>query len=314
MRSVIWIMFTMVIVVFAEDSIWNKIDKSPHISDKRADGYYREGLKDIENHKYQEALDKIHKASELDASRRHYFYNDIGRVYYERKEYAQAKKWFQKSIAEPKKNYRAYYNLGSVYYIEKDYINSIKYYKEAYKLNPINSEIVFYLGNSFFSNKEYDLAIESYKKSLEIDPKYADVISNIGLCYIYKKDYKKAEESYIKAVKFDKNNFINYLVLFELELIVDKEFNKKLEQEFLLKFQKEKNIVIVYDAYKILQKVSNEKEVDEDIKKWFNRYKNIKRIWIFNDIEKWIADKKDMMVQSKLEKILPLFRKNIIDE
>ena len=61
-------------------------------------------------------------------------------------------------------------NLGTVYYSKKNYRHAVKLYNKALKLAPNSASIYSNLGTAYFARKNYKLAAETYQKALSLDP------------------------------------------------------------------------------------------------------------------------------------------------
>ena len=305
--KIIFILLSFIFFVYAD----NPNKETLNLGNNQADVYYKEGLQYTKEKKYTLALKMLHKASKLNPKKNHCYYNDIGNIFYEQQKYEKAEVWYKKAIELTTKNYRAYYNLALIYYVREDFNKAIEWNKEAIKLNSKSKESHFLLGNSYFSLKKYELAIKSYEIVIELDPNHTDAIGNLALCYVCKQEYLKAETIYKKAISINDKNSIDYLVLFDIQLIQDKTFDKDIEKKFFKIFQNKKNVMIIYDAYKILQKISNKQNIDKDMKNWIETYKTVKKVWIFEDVQEWISKKNNKEIVSKLENALDIFRRQI---
>jgi tetratricopeptide (TPR) repeat protein len=68
-------------------------------------------------------------------------------------------------------------NLGTVYYARKSFGRAIRYYQKALKYAPNSASIYSNLGTAYFARKKYKEAVETYQTALKLDP---NVFENHG--------------------------------------------------------------------------------------------------------------------------------------
>ena len=120
-------------------------------------------------------------------------------------------------------NALAFNILGRLYYSREDYDNAKEWYEKALEseievFGPghINTATTLYnLGLSYQYMKEYDKAKSLYKQALEIerkvlDPDHADIAltyNNLGIVYSNLKEYNKAKDSYERGLEIQTKVF-----------------------------------------------------------------------------------------------------------
>jgi protein O-mannosyl-transferase len=77
----------------------------------------------------------------------------------------------------------AYNNLGFIYFNRKDMEKAEVNFRKAYEFNRRSPEIVSNMGLVYHSNGEYEKAIPYYEEALKIDPKHANTIQNLIRIY-----------------------------------------------------------------------------------------------------------------------------------
>ncbi|XP_055917959.1 stress-induced-phosphoprotein 1 [Eupeodes corollae] len=98
-------------------------------------------------------------------------------------------------------------DAGNVYYKKKDFENALKYYHKALEIDP--TDITFYnnIAAVYFEQKNYDECIKQCEKGIEVGREnradfklIAKALSRIGNSYRKLEDYKQAKTYYEKAM------------------------------------------------------------------------------------------------------------------
>jgi len=97
--------------------------------------------------------------------------------------------------------YKLYNNLGIVYFQKRDYKRAEENYLKAIYLNPKNHEAYNNLGSLYIETGKYEQAIPYLLKCIEISPSFYVAYFNLGMAYYLKNDYKKAREYFEKTLK-----------------------------------------------------------------------------------------------------------------
>lgn len=124
-------------------------------------------------------------------------------------------------------------NIGNVYYYKKEYKTAIDYYTQELELIKLNSDTINISNNSFASSyadafnnlgacfyfqENYDKSLNNYFKSLEINKKIKDsqgimiCYSNIAEIYLIKEEFDLCFEYYNEALELAKQNDDNYFI------------------------------------------------------------------------------------------------------
>jgi uncharacterized protein len=120
-------------------------------------------------------------------------------------------------------------------------------------------------------------------------------------------DHAKAIFYYKKSIAIEPSISSNYLNIFEINLVENRAFDKKIETTFLNKFKKDKQSMMFYDMLKIFQNAKMNKKYNLSL--WKNKYKNMNlNDWDFGTIDKWIETTKDDKIKIKLLKIVNDFK------
>ena len=97
------------------------------------------------------------------------------------------------------------YLLGIINFQKKNYANSNKIFQKAIIINSNNAEIHNYNAISFVKLKKFDLAIESWDKAIKIQPNFAEAYNNKGGCLVEIKQFDKALKNFEAAIKIKPN-------------------------------------------------------------------------------------------------------------
>jgi serine phosphatase RsbU (regulator of sigma subunit) len=168
-------------------------------------------------------------------------YNDIGYIYNEKGDFANALSFYHLSVDYAKKKAfisgltSSLTNIGNLYENLGDPDIALKYYLEALKLENgknkfVVSSTLFNIATIYKNKSELDTALTYYQNSLilfdELKNKngYAYCLNSIGYIYFLKKDFNLAQDNIKKALilfdelKSDKGKIFSYMYLSELYL------------------------------------------------------------------------------------------------
>lgn len=108
-------------------------------------------------------------------------HNNLGNVYFQKKDYEKSIAEFQLAIAINPAYGDAYHNLGNVYYQIQDLSKAAENYRKALELNPRLWQSHQNLAAIYFNQQWYDLAYEEIKKAIEINPTDENLKKNLSL-------------------------------------------------------------------------------------------------------------------------------------
>ena len=158
--------------------------------------YYHMGMYSIAIKSFQEAMDNLIKASELDV-KKNYNYNQftsfcclsLGDICLNNKNYIDAESYYNKSLDYSPDYIGGLHALGNLFYIKDDYKKSEDFFVKALDINPH-----FYmssLGMAFLkkSLNDIDSAIKYAEKCLEDSPNYFKANYFLGIIYFEKNDF-----------------------------------------------------------------------------------------------------------------------------
>ncbi|HOK91650.1 MAG TPA: tetratricopeptide repeat protein [Spirochaetota bacterium] len=173
-----------------------------------ADYYLERGYPDLAEKEYQEISYKWPENQESMFK--------LGTIYHMHKNYADAKKAYNKVIeadGTTELARKAMINLAIITSSDnqnEDNLNrSIQLIQRALLLKQDDADALLALGIIYSRKEMYEKAIETFYQSLKVsrDSKMiAECYNNIGKCYYQVKDYKRAIQAFAKAVEEDPSN------------------------------------------------------------------------------------------------------------
>jgi tetratricopeptide (TPR) repeat protein len=108
---------------------------------------------------------------------------------------------FQVVINNDPKFAKAYEGIGKAYYRKKDYPQAKRYLQHAVKLDPTLWKSHTYIASIHEQRKDYKSAISAYQLALDSSPDKGMIYNNIGYAYLLKGDYHRAVFGFKKAIR-----------------------------------------------------------------------------------------------------------------
>jgi len=100
--------------------------------------------------------------------------------------------------------YHAYNNIGRVYYDKRQYRQAIGYYQKAIELQPRFSPAYDNMGFAYERLEEWDRAIQAYQKSIEFSPEFPLPYLHLGRLYLRLNRHEEAADVLLQAIEKDK--------------------------------------------------------------------------------------------------------------
>ncbi len=194
--------------------------------------YYHMGMYSIATKSFQEAMDNLIKASELDV-KKNYNYNQfisfcclsLGDICLNNKNFKDAESFYNKSLDYSPNYIGGLHALGNFFYLNNDYKKSEDYFNKAIDVNPR-----FYmslLGMAFLKKNlnDIDSAIDYAEKCLEVSPNYFKANYFLGIIYFEKNDFvtslKYLQES--QLIEPNNSSVLKYIIFCHIS---NKDFDK----------------------------------------------------------------------------------------
>ena len=197
-----------------------------------AANFYKEGVKQGNDNKIEEAMRNFQKAAGLDSKQFLYHlklayayemlnrlpearaaydvalalkgdspegHAGLGNVLRRTKLFDLAEKEYQKALSLNKKNPDAMMGLAVLFAERDDLDKAADMYVKAFSVKPKDYEAAFKAANVFWRQKKYDDAVKYYKKALDLKPDYIDARFGLGLALKEKGDPEGAKPELKKA-------------------------------------------------------------------------------------------------------------------
>lgn len=132
--------------------------------------HIQRGTEHYNNGKLNEALGEYNKALEYDRNNKNIL-KDMGKIYLELKDYANALKYYNKS-AKLGEDSEIYIKIGDIYFGLGDYSNAIVNYSEAIKLEDNRFEYYVKRGEAFEKLRNNIEAERDFKKANSLNPQF----------------------------------------------------------------------------------------------------------------------------------------------
>lgn len=110
---------------------------------------------------------------------------------------------YQKVLDMDPNHAAAHINLGTLYYNRQDYAQAEKHYRSAIAIDPRYALAYFDLGNVLDETGRVEEAIATYKAAIQLAPTYADAHYNLALAYEKIREPRKALKHWRTYVRLD---------------------------------------------------------------------------------------------------------------
>jgi tetratricopeptide (TPR) repeat protein len=114
---------------------------------------------------------------------------------------------YEAAVAASPDYLQAHINVGALYYEKKQYADAARHLQAAVTLDSTNAEANKSLALVQTQAKEYDAAVASFQRLLRLDPKDAGSWASLGQVYKKKGDNKSALDAYGRAIALDPKDY-----------------------------------------------------------------------------------------------------------
>ena len=115
---------------------------------------------------YLEAIDAYSQVPNKSAV----IWNKMGMAYHHLFAIDEARRDYQRALALRPDYPEALNNLGAIYYAKKNYKKALKYYQKALEYDPKSAPIYSNLGTAWFARGKVDRGIDAYRTAFALDP------------------------------------------------------------------------------------------------------------------------------------------------
>jgi tetratricopeptide (TPR) repeat protein len=151
---------------------------------------------------YVEAEKEYLRALEMDGDAA--VYNNLGNVYFQRGELAQAVSAYQKCIQSYPRWHLPYNNLGNVYLAKQEIARAQEEYQKSIALNPRYSESRNNLGLVYLEKGDLENAGRELRAAIGLDPENSDAYNNLGSLYAAQGLLNEAVSAYQKSLRLNR--------------------------------------------------------------------------------------------------------------
>lgn len=157
-------------------------------------------LADFENKKYDDALTKLLEAQKADPDSA-FLLNLLGAAYTKKKEYAQAKTYFEQSLEKDGSFFPSYFNIGELLFLQKQYPDALEYFAKMLNRDPGNELLQFKVVLCLLLTDQTDEA-EKLIKRMKYPGEGPAWYYSTAAVNIFKGDKRKAHENVELAKTF----------------------------------------------------------------------------------------------------------------
>lgn len=126
---------------------------------------------------------------------------EIGRIYFDEKNWVKAEKRFDAAILKNNKVAKYYYYKGVCCLTAKDLEGGIKQFDRAIELDDKYAYAYNDRASAYFRLEKYDEAVKNYRKAIAVDGKMALSYNNLGTALRRTEKYDEAVKAYSEAIK-----------------------------------------------------------------------------------------------------------------
>ena len=153
---------------------------------------------------YREAIESFKKGSPTDPV----LWNKTGIAYHQMMQMDNALKSYEKAVKLKRDYLEAINNIGTVYYARKNYRRAITYYQRALKIAPKSyrmASIYSNMGTALFARKRYKEANDAMQTAMQLDPEVFEHRGTYGILLEERNVEERAKYHYYLAKLYAKD-------------------------------------------------------------------------------------------------------------
>ena len=148
----------------------------------QAEVWFNLGMLYYRTERYQDALDSLLKALELDSSKA-IWHHSVGMVLEKVGAITQAIRAYQEALGIDPQWISSYNSLGNILFEAGELAQAESMYRQVLVACPEHFAGYLNLGNVLLARNQVDEAIEAYEKALSLKPRNPDILNNLALAF-----------------------------------------------------------------------------------------------------------------------------------
>lgn len=168
--------FIIVFILLINSIVYSQTDR------EKAVDIGMEGIRYIDEQKYDLAIEKLMEAAALDRDNFIYPY-EIGFTYYLKEDYENSLKYFKESVKFDASTDQCYQMLGNLYDIMGDTVKAFESYNRGLEKFPNSGRLYLEKGNVYWNRGNFEIALQLYEQGIEADPVFPSNYYRAALIY-----------------------------------------------------------------------------------------------------------------------------------
>jgi len=208
-KHIVSVAVLIVLAIFIATSLCSGEERELSSDNPRAVSFYEDGLRLVDEEKFDPAIEKFRQAIRLDPRflRAHFRYIDVSRAVGRGEEIIE--EYRKKAELNPQSAADLYLYGRTL----EDLDLKRRQYRAALQADPKFYWAQYGIGGTYLVQRRYDEAIVALNKTLEMNPKMVEAIQLIGTVYLEKGMLIQARERLEEAAAIDNTNHMIYLSL-----------------------------------------------------------------------------------------------------
>lgn len=178
------------------------------IDPNHAEAYYHLGLVALKLELYEDAIQPLEKALELDPAINPELSKNLSFAYTQAGLYDKALTQCNKALSVEPDDPEIYELMGGIFVQKKDWNKAMDYFQKTINLNPNSSQTRFSLAWTYENLNKHQEAVEHYKKAIMLDPESVDAYTHLAWLYVKLNKPDEAEILFEKALELKSNDAV----------------------------------------------------------------------------------------------------------
>ncbi|PHS26342.1 MAG: hypothetical protein COA83_03010 [Methylophaga sp.] len=189
-----------------------------------------------------------------------------------------------------------YVNLSHLLYKDKEFDQALKMLQQTIALNPKNDKAYQNMGVLYDELEQHPKAFEAYQHAIALNPKNAEAHYNMGITYSKLNQFSEAIEAYQGAIGVNPEYSYAYIRLLELCLITEEKYPPELVEQFKRKCADNREAMMILTMLEVFKNMdaNNEELTAAQRDDFKQKYQGIGfSDWGLQNIEQWINEKEN---------------------